>query len=198
MRVVSYLSCFRTDDISAQFLRVKLTSRFQDRVEDPDCFTGHSYLSLHSAKRIPRSVPVIQNASFQLISDLADSYIVLRSLLLPLLLIHGWPFSFEVTSILPRKENDWTRNLGFPEEQYRQPVQCTVLPFVGSGLFDMQVLRDVISGTAAIGIPIPIKGLKAIPVIIGKLLPCLKAQGHDPAESDLCCESPSDNLSQSG
>ena len=36
----------------------------------------------------------------------------------------------------------------------------------------MQVLRDVVSGTAAVGIPVSIKGLKAIPVIVGKLLPC--------------------------
>ena len=53
------LCCFWTDDISAQFLRVKLTSRFQDRVEDPDRLACHSNLSLHAAKRIPRSVSVI-------------------------------------------------------------------------------------------------------------------------------------------
>ncbi len=58
------------------------------------------------------------------------------------------------------------------EKQYGQPVQRSILPLIGSGLFDMQIFCDVICRAAAIGVPVTVKVLKALPLIVRQLFPC--------------------------
>ena len=64
-----------------------------------------------------------------------------------------------------------THLLRLSEQQQRQMVQGPVLPLVGRGLLDPEVLRYVIDSIAAVSVLVAIAGLQDIPLVLRELVP---------------------------